>query len=169
MLLSDLFDCRLTYVHRESRQQQHSQACSKCIQLGSPRSSNHFHGNGTVGSSHSLSLLWLNWCTHVTMDNLCECEICSEWLVQTNNQSCQCGACSGLFRLVQTCLNYSLMIQQPILHTTYICVCLFVWTNHSPYIIFNSHAVFNSYSACFCINDKEFSRSATYHFSQRLE
>ena len=132
----------IAVLHREGRQQQHSQACSKCIQLGSPHSSNHFHGNGTVGSSHSLSLLWLNWCTCHHGQSLW-IEICGKWLVQTNNQSCQCGACSGLFRLVQACLNYIAWwynSQFCIAHT-YVYACLFGPTTH--HILFSTAMQFS--------------------------
>ena len=88
-------------LHREGRQQQHRQACSKCIQLGSPRSSNHFHGNGTVDSSHSLSLLWLNWCTHVTMDN-------SGWFKQPTSHASVGLAHTYVYMLV--CLDQPLTI-----------------------------------------------------------
>ena len=47
-------------------------------------------------------------------------------------------------------------------------MCMLVCLDQ-PLTIYFQQPVFKSYSAGFCINNKQFSRSATYHFSQRLE
>ena len=101
---------------------------------------------------------------HVATDNLHECVKCmvSGQFKQASTHTQSSHSSVGL---AQVCLNYSLMIQQPILHCAYVCVCLFVWTNHSPYIFNSQFSIATQLFFVWTINSQLTIRS----FSQHLE